>query len=96
MPKTHRWQPTGYTTCGRRITPALAVNLGRFLDDGVTCAVCRRSTHRVSMLNDDWNGQSDGAPDRRTPAEQAEAQRLAAERERCWRLRTSQICRGRY
>jgi hypothetical protein len=77
MSKIHRWQITGYTPCGRKIT-AVTTNTGRYLNDGVTCTRCLHAKSYFSMLWDDWNGQSDGAPDQRTPAEKAQAQRMAA------------------
>lgn len=81
--KVHRWQITGWTTCGREIVK-VTTNMGRYLDDGVTCLSCQRAKSRMGLLWDDWNGQCDGAPDRRTPAEVAEAERLRVERERCF------------
>lgn len=57
----HRWQPIGYTPCGREIAK-VRTNIGYHLSDGATCKVCRRARMRWSILRDDWNGQSDGVP----------------------------------
>ena len=57
----HRWQPTGYTPCGRRVG-SVVTNVGHYLSDGVTCKVCKKATTFCSILNDAWNGQSDGFP----------------------------------
>ena len=66
VPKTiHRWQPTGYTPCGRMVE-TVATNLGRYLSEGVTCKVCNCANTLVSVFTragpDEWNGQSDGVP----------------------------------
>ena len=62
MGKMHRWQPTGRTLCGLKISDRIRVNLGRYLSDGVTCKNCRRVTTRMSFLGEEWNGQFDGHP----------------------------------
>jgi hypothetical protein len=48
MAVIHRWQPTYYTPCGLSVT-GVTTNLGRELDDGVTCKNCARATTRVSV-----------------------------------------------
>ena len=58
--KTHRWQPNYYTPCGRKITDRIKTNVGYYLSEGVTCKVCMSAKTRMSILGDDWNGQSDG------------------------------------
>lgn len=57
----HRWQPTGYTPCGRKVD-SVFTNIGRYLSEGVTCRVCKGAASFCSILNDEWNGQSDGFP----------------------------------
>jgi hypothetical protein len=57
----HRWQPTGWTPCGREVAD-VKTNVGYYLSDGVTCKVCNRANSFCSILFDDWNGQSDGLP----------------------------------
>ncbi len=63
----HRWQMTGRTTCGIKITDRINVNLGHRLDDGVTCERCRQALTRMSYLGEEWNGQCDGHPRAEAP-----------------------------
>jgi len=44
----HRWQPTGFTPCGRSLK-TVAWNEGRVLSDGVTCKTCKRANTFVSL-----------------------------------------------
>ena len=60
--KIHRWQPSGYTPCGRLITSKLRVNIGYYLSNGVTCKVCLGASSFMSLLGDRWNGECDGYP----------------------------------
>ena len=46
--KIHRWQPTGYSPCGRKLV-MVAWNEGQTLDYGVTCEACKRNPTRVSL-----------------------------------------------
>lgn len=59
--KVHRWQPTGKTPCGRKVSD-VQTNVGHYLSDGVTCEACHRATTLLSIVGDDWNGQSYGFP----------------------------------
>lgn len=72
--KIHRWQPTGFTPCGYNVQK-VHTNIGHFLSDGVTCERCHSARSLMSIMSDDWNGQSDGAPDQRTAAELARIKR---------------------
>ena len=49
--KVHRWQPTGYTPCGRKID-TVTTNIRRPLDDGVTCQACKNAKTRISLWAD--------------------------------------------
>ena len=62
----HRWQFIGKTPCGLKITDSIKTNVGYCLDEAVTCERCKRARTRISILSDDWNGQSEGHPDKRT------------------------------
>lgn len=57
--KVHRWQPSGKTPCGRNIAD-VQTNIGYYLSDGVTCESCHKATTFLSIMGDDWNGQSYG------------------------------------
>lgn len=61
MTVVHRWQVTGRTPCGRNVGD-VTTNVGRYLNEGVTCKSCHRATTRISIIGDDWNGQSSGYP----------------------------------
>ena len=47
--KVHRWQPTGFAPCGRSLE-SIVWNEGKMLDDGVTCATCKRSFSRCALF----------------------------------------------
>ncbi len=40
--KVHRWQPTGFTPCGRALE-SVVWNAGKMLQDSVTCKTCNRA-----------------------------------------------------
>jgi len=48
MSKVHRWQPTGYTPCGRKLSTIRHNNRSNMTD--VTCEVCRYTKTLVSPL----------------------------------------------
>jgi hypothetical protein len=62
--KIHRWQPNGKTLCGRN-SANLSTNIGFYRNDCVTCWTCRKMTARMSLPDEEWNGKSEGAADKR-------------------------------
>ena len=56
--KIHRWQPNGFTACGR-LEETVTTNVGQYGDVGVTCEVCLRATKQYEDRRLKWQVAED-------------------------------------